>query len=240
MLFQILDIERILQVFIVQGLIMIFFLYISYLIVKRGKKRLNIIFSIAYLCIALGLLINIIYAIVLYEPITTVLAYVTHYFLAIGPVFLLLFNLIVLKSEKIVSKPIQNIMILVYGIIFTSIFFFIPFNGITINSLTNWRSVWTLEFYIYFLTIITLLTTIPNFYSSFRVYFSFENPELEKKWRFFLIGLVGLYSYMYGAFTANYINIPTFRLVMGILGLSIAVFLYLMYYGVGRQLEEEA
>lgn len=238
MLLQILDIERILQVFIVQGLILGFFIYISYRIIMRGKKRLNFIFSLAYISIALGLFINIIYAIILYEPATTLLAYCTHYCLGIGPVFLLLFNLIVLKSEKIVTKKIQLILILVYGIIFASIFLFIPFNGITINEVTRWRSVWTIEFYIYFLFIITILTTIPNCYTSFKIYFSFENTELQKKWQYFLIGLFGLYGYMYGAFTANYLNIPLFRLIMGVLGLSIAFFLYLMYYGVGRQLEE--
>ncbi|MBD3194925.1 MAG: hypothetical protein GF317_07725 [Candidatus Lokiarchaeota archaeon] len=239
MLYQALDLERIIQVFVVQGFIILFFIYIAFSILRRGKKRLNLIFSFSYISIALALFINIIYALILYEPFTTAMAYITHFFLGLGPVFLLIFNIIVLKSEKVIGQRNQLLLVIGYSLVLAFMFLFIPFNGITINAATDWKSVWTLEFYIFFLTILTICTTIPNFYTSIIVYLSFQSTELKKKWRYFLIGLVGLYFYMYGAFTANYLDIPTFRVVMSFIALTDVIFLYLMYYGVGKQLDEK-
>ena len=39
------DVVRILQVYLIQGLVFLFFVYLSILILKRDKKRLNRIFS---------------------------------------------------------------------------------------------------------------------------------------------------------------------------------------------------
>ncbi len=44
---------------------------------------------------------------------------------------------------------------------------------------------------------------------------------------------------MYGIFISNFLNDPTFRLIMGAIGLLLAIAGgYLMYNGVGRQLEK--
>ena len=44
---------------------------------------------------------------------------------------------------------------------------------------------------------------------------------------------------MYGIFVSNFLNDPTFRLGMGAIGIILAVVGgYLMYTGVGRQLEQ--
>ena len=68
---------------------------------------------------------------------------------------------------------------------------------------------------------------------------NFEDVDLKKKWRLFILGLIALIIFMYGIFISNTLNIQIFRNVMGIIGIILAlVGGYLMYSGVGRQLKK--
>ena len=61
---------------------------------------------------------------------------------------------------------------------------------------------------------------------------------LKKKWKFFTFGLCAIYVFMYSVFISNTLNIPTIRTGIGILSLILIITGgYLMYIGVGRQLE---
>ena len=62
MVFFQLDTTRIIQVYVVQGIIAVFFLYLAYKILKRDTKRLNLIFRLGFISAGIGLLINFIYA----------------------------------------------------------------------------------------------------------------------------------------------------------------------------------
>ena len=46
-----------------------------------------------------------------------------------------------------------------------------------------------------------------------------------------------LFVYMYGAFTVNYFNDDTARLVFSIYGISVILWAYMVYYGIIRQLK---
>ena len=57
------DIARFLQIYIIQGFFALFFLYMAFVVLRRGKKRTNLYLSSFYLSSFVGGIINIIYAI---------------------------------------------------------------------------------------------------------------------------------------------------------------------------------
>ena len=86
-----------------------------------------------------------------------------------------------------------------------------------------------------------LFLLIPILYLSFRIYNKFEDEQLKQKWKYFIFGFCALIVFMYGIFISNFlasydINVRT---VMGIIGIISGISGgYLMYIGVGRQLEK--
>lgn len=238
-----LSVTRIITVYVVQGLLFFFFLFLAFKILKRDRKRLNIIFSGFYLSAAIGLLVNFIYAPLedpAFETAVLILNYFTNFGTFYAPVFLIVFNLILLKSEKIINTTKQVLVLIIYGIaMFSMIFFiFVPGFGVTLNASTLWTPVWSTPFFIYLL-IIETLAVVPLLYLSIQIYSKFEDINLKKKWRLFLFGLGALIIFMYGIFVSNWLNVQNFRLIMGIIGLILAIVGgYLMYSGVGRQIQK--
>lgn len=238
-----LSLTRIITVYLVQGLLFAFFLLLAIKILKRDRKRLNVIFSGFYLSAAIGLFVNFIYAPLedtAFETIVLILNFITNFGTFYSPIFLVVFNLILLKSEKVITTTKQVVVLIIYGIaMFCMIFFiFVPGFGVTLNASTKWTPVWSMPFFIYLL-IIETLAVVPLVYFSIQIYSKFEDVNLKKKWRLFIYGFCALIIFMYGIFISNWLNIPDFRLIMGIIGLILAIAGgYLIYSGVGRQIEK--
>jgi hypothetical protein len=238
-----LDFIRIIQVYIAQGFIGIFFLFLAYKILKRGAHRLNKIFSLFYITSTSGLLINFIYAplsIEGLELIVLILNFLTNYIVAFSTIFLVFFELILLKSEKVITKEKQIYIIVGYAVILAglAIFLFFPNMGVKIDSTTEWKPVWHAPFYLYMMGVLTLFTFIPVVYFGWQIYTDFEDLTLKQKWRYYMLGIVFLFGFVYGTFTANFLNIPLFRTIWAITSLFLTIIGgYLLYYGVGRQIE---
>ena len=234
-----LDLTRIIQVYVVQGVICVFFLFLAYKILKRGRQRLNLILSGSYMTMAIGLIINFIYAPITnpqLELIVLILYYMTLFFLFLYPAFLLCFILILLKSEKIITTTKQIIIILVYAVILFCMVF-IP-NGVVINASTDWRPVWSWLLFIYVMGVVTL-GFVPSFYFSIKIYKEFEEEQIKKKWRYFIMGLIGLYIFAFGSLFANALNIQTFRTIWSIISLILVIISPIsIYMGVGKQIGE--
>ncbi|GAJ23151.1 unnamed protein product, partial [marine sediment metagenome] len=137
----------------------------------------------------------------------------------------------------ITSKKQLTILIL-YGIAMFSMigFLFYPGFGVTFN--VNWSPIWSVPFFLYVVAIETI-GVLPALYLSFQIYKKFEDELIKKKWKFFIFGLCSIIIFMYGIFISNTLDIPTFRTIIGLVGLILAlVGAYMMYYGVGRQIEK--
>ncbi len=244
------SLTRALTVYVAQGFICFFFIFLAYKILKRDRKRLNLIFSGFYLSAAIGLLMNFIYAPLdplEFEPAILFLNFITNFGIFYSSIFLVVFDLILLKSEKVITPIKQLVILIVYGIAMFCMIFFIYVEGIAFDGssrlgveldLDSWSPIWNLPFFLYLL----IIESIPTgffFYFSFQIYKKFEDEQLRKKWKFFIFGATALIIFMYGIFVSNFLNDPTFRLVMGAIGLILAIAGgYLMYNGVGRQLEK--
>ena len=241
MVFFQLTIGRIITVYIAQGVIVFFFLYIALRILLRDRKRLNVIFAGLYISPVIGVLLNFIYAPLTDEAIVLAMNFLTNFTSIYAPIFIVVFDLILLKSEKIISTGKQLAILIGYGVavLCMGIFLLFPGYGVTINLGTNWTPVWSFPFFIYVVVVLTSFATIPAFYFSIKIYQKFEDASLKKKWRFFIYGYIALMTFMYAIFISNTLNNTTFRLIAGVAGLILALLGgFLMYYGVGRQIEK--
>jgi hypothetical protein len=115
--------------------------------------------------------------------------------------------------------------------------FFVDF--IKIDAQTGWKPVYYAPFYIYFMAVQIIMSQVPTLYLSFQIHKRFEDPKLKKKWKYFIFGIIELVAFMDILFTANFLNDPTFRTIVGVLGLIFSISGgYLLYFGVGRQIEK--
>jgi len=231
---------RFFTIYVAQGFMCLFFLFLAFKILRRDRKRLNVIFSGFYISSAIGLIINFIYAPLTDESVVLMLNFLTNFFIFYSPIFIVVFELILLKSEKVISTSKQLIILIIYGIaMFCMILFlFTPDFGVTLNAGTDWSPVWSVPFFLY-VVVIETIGILPALYLSFQIYKKFEDEILKKKWKFFIFGFCALAIFMYGIFISNTLNIPTFRTIIGVVGLMLALLgASLMYYGVGRQIEK--
>lgn len=231
--FQHIDLARFIQIFLVQGLVGFFFLYLAYRILKREAKGLSLILSCFYLSTTIGVVINIIYAFIYVEAIVLTLHFITYFFLCLSLIFLLLFVTVLMKSEKVMTKKKQIFTLIIFSMALLVLLAF-P-NGITINEMTKWKPEWSWPFLIYSLIICTSVI-VPTIYYSIKLYLKFEHQELKKKWKYFLIGMFSYYFLYYGTSISNALANDTFRFIWSILSLPSLISLYFVYYGVVKQL----
>ncbi|MFX1311800.1 MAG: hypothetical protein ACFFHD_04185 [Promethearchaeota archaeon] len=234
---------RFLTVYVAQGFICIWFAYLAYRILKRDRKRINFIFAGFYLSAVVGLFFNFIYAPLTNENIVRVLNYLTNFGIFYSPIFLVVFELILLKSEKFINTFKQLLILIGFGFFMFSMIFFVLTDdwGVKLNADTEWSPEWSLAFFLYLIIGESLFAIVPLLYLSIKIYNKFEDEQLKRKWKYFIFGFCALSIFMYGIFLSNFLasydlNI---RLVMGVIGLLCAFSGgYLMYSGVGRQLEK--
>jgi len=234
-----LDPTRFIQVYIAQGFVMVVFAFIAYKILKRDTKRLNVIFSMIYIANVIGTIANFIYAPLSNVAVVTILNFVTNFCAVFGLIFLVIFELIVLKSEKVITVGKQWIILILYGIASFGMFFFllIPGAGVDLNPSTEWKPVWNLPIYIYAMIVLTI-AVVPSIYLSIKISNQFEDKKLKRKWNFFILGMIFLYFFPYAIFTSNFLNISSIRTIIGLICLVLAILGgYFIYYGVGRQIE---
>ena len=232
---------RVITIYVAQMLVCLSFAYLAYRILKRDRKRLNIIFAGFYLSGVIGNIFNFIYGPIPNEGVVLVLNYLTNFGLFYAPIFLVVFELMLLKSEKVINTMKQLLILIGYGVLMFCMIFFVitPGWGVTLNASTNWSPVWELPFFLYLICIESIFAVGPVLYLSFRVYNKFEDEQLKTKWKQFIYGFCALIFFVYAIFISNYLNISIVRTIAVGIGIVCAIVGgYLMYNGVGRQLEK--
>lgn len=227
-----LDTARFINVYIGQGLVFAYFIFLTIKILQRDKKKLNLILSGYYIFIAVGLIINFIYAPLSNPEIIKILNSLTNFFVFFGMIFLFLYNLILYRAPKSIRPFYLLIIIIIYGILLSFIFF-IP-GGVQIDPSTNWKPVWSVLFFVYLIIVVSSVCIIPSLLLSVLLYKRFQNENIKKRWRCFILGISGVYFIMYCTMISNTLNDPNFRFISAIISISMFLWGYLMYYGVGR------
>ncbi len=225
---------RFISVFIMQIVVSIIFLFLSYRIISRNMNRIALTASFFYIFISIGLIINLFYYNLTVNPLVYILHFMAVYMVFYGAIFLVLFTLIWLKSEKIITLRKELIIIIIYGFVLFVILL-IP-GGITINESTNWRPKWSWPLLIALYLFFTFSISIPFFYISVRLFKSIQTKLLRRKLKFYTIGSCGFIIMAYGLILSNtWIN-PIFRVAWSFISLSGMLFSFLIYSGIARQL----
>ena len=193
-----LNITRFLTVYIAQGLMFGIFAFLAYKILKRDKKQLNDIFAGFYISVAIGLFINFIYAPLTDVNIVLMLNFLTNFFAFYSPIFILVFELILLKSEDSITLSKQLSILIGYGIMMfcMMIFLFVEDWGVEIGP-PEWTPHWMIPFFIYVVIVASVVIVGPSLYIFYKIYKKFSDDVLKKKWKFFTFSLCAIYSFMF-------------------------------------------
>jgi hypothetical protein len=240
MIFQSNDFLRLIMIYGIQLTVggIVFFI-IAALVLKRSTKRLNQIFSMFFISIALSTLFNVIYASLRIALVVKILHLITTFFFCWAMVYLLLFNLMLLKSTILINKNIQIFSILFWTLILIGLVVIGFAGGVTIDETTNWRPIWDRTFFIYEVTTSFFLMFVPTVYFSIRIYGNFEDDDLKNRWKYFLVGIFFYYFIWAGISTVNLLANELIRTIWAFLLLISFLAIYILYYGVAKQLEDK-
>jgi len=229
---------RIIFIFGLQPIVIIFFLYIAYLILKRKITQATKSLLLFYILTATGFFFNIIVVLISLteiEWISTFAYSLVSFFLLFPQIYLVLFILKLLNNPIDFNKKKQRIYLILFSIL-SFLIVIIP-GGITVNESTNWGPSYSW----------VLLITIYIFYSSFivipivvnliKLLKTFEDKLLRRRLLLFYYGTIGVIVGIYGAALYNTWDEPTFKVVWSFIQLIlIPTTSLLIYYGVGKNL----
>lgn len=193
--------ERIILVYVSQLLFSIIFLYTAYKILKRNRNRLTLTLSGFYITISIGFILNAVYLPFETNPLAIILVLLASFFILLGPIFLVLFNINILETEK--TKISQKTYIYIVSYIIILVLCLLLPEGITINETTEWRPVFSWIFLIIIYIFISLFILLPLFFLSIKLFTSFQDKNLKNKLKFFFFGIFGLALTLYGLVLYN-------------------------------------
>ncbi len=234
---------RFVQIFVVQLGLGLFFLYLGVKIIKRDKKKLNVLIFMFYLFIFISMLLNVIYATMSsmsddYETAVNYLHFWTLFFSFMSFPFLLVFNLILYKSEKVFDLKKQLVVFLVLLAANISAIALVP-DHLTMNTSTDWYPKYDS---VYFLVQIFLLSAavIPMIYYAVKVMQKFKSPDVKQKFKSYVLGITTQTVAGYGILISNFIFNDTFRNIWTFVSLALVITTCItVYRGLAKQLSKK-
>ncbi|MHA1584459.1 MAG: hypothetical protein ACTSVU_08780 [Promethearchaeota archaeon] len=218
------------QTFLVNGSIMLLFLFFGFKILTRHFTRKTVTLSFVFIIPAIGLLINILYRIFNNSEFNIIGNIITIVMTCFGLGFLYSFDMMLSKSEKTYTLFKQIMTHLLYLVLLCGLFF-IP-NGVTWDYTNNIRGVpvWSVYFCIYGLTFSQLMVFL-ILYFGLKLYSQMggKKSKYSKKFINTIIGIILLDIVIVGNFIFNTLNEPLGRTILLILSVCIipsAIFLY--------------
>ncbi|MHA2339626.1 MAG: hypothetical protein ACXACX_20155 [Candidatus Hodarchaeales archaeon] len=193
------DPMRVITIYLAQMLVCLWDAYLAYCILKRDRKRLNFIFAGFYLFGVIGNIFNFIYGPIPIVEVVLILNFLTNFFLYFSPIFFVVFELMLLKSEKYINTKKQLLILIGYGILMFCMIFFVitPDWGVYINP--KWQPVWSLPIFLYVIIGESIFAVGPVLYLSYRAY---ECQNRSNEYRNYL-------CYCWGIFNVYWCNAST-------------------------------
>ncbi|TFF88920.1 MAG: hypothetical protein EU549_02135 [Promethearchaeota archaeon] len=137
------------------------------------------------------------------------------------------------SSKTSLKWDISILLLYAIGII---ILFFIP-GGIRINESTQWLPLYNWIFSSLLYVLFTLFITIPFSYYAIKILINFKEKSLRKKYKYFIIGSIGLFMALYGLVLYNTWQASIFRTIWSFIVFLIVIpSALLIYYGIGKDL----
>jgi len=247
MMLQNIDMIRILSVLIPMPFISVVFLYLAYKILTRSRSRISLTLSFFYVLLGFSTLTNIAFLLLIPTELD-ILLYILYFFIAFvtifGFIFILIFIHNLLNIESIYSFKKYLFFIILYGLccfLLLGMFFLgigiDPELRINISNETSWKPVYSWEFLIVVYIFFSLSITIPYLIYSIKLYKKFEDKNLKKRLRFFILGIFGMTIMFYGVVLFNTWQNDLFKALWSILVIFIMIpSAYSIYYGIGQNL----
>ncbi|MHA1274277.1 MAG: hypothetical protein ACTSQP_16425 [Promethearchaeota archaeon] len=142
--------------------------------------------------------------------------------------FMLNFNLILLKTNKVFKLKKQIELGLSYLIIFLIIFLT---GDIKIDESTDWKPQWSFSFTITLFLTFTIMLAIPILITLFKIYSYLSINELKKKINLLSIGILGYFISYYAILIYNSTGNLVVRLIWLITSPSMILFSFIIYKG---------
>ena len=219
-----------LTLWIVYSVMIALFIYLGVSILKRGRKRrINQVFFAFLITTAIGLVFNMSYR-AINDPAYNIIGnMITIFLVDVSLIFLLLFHLIIWKSDKIITDSIK-IWVIIFWTVLCSLLFII--DGVTFN--TENKPVWSTNFFTHGIIInISILGLI--IYVNTQVYRRFETQDLKKKYLNTIISTTMFFWLAIGNYLANFLDNPIFREVFTYSALIAIPASIMFYMGLKRE-----
>ena len=231
-----LELLRFIIVFILQGSLIIVFIWLALRILMRKRDRTKLALALFYVFIIIGLFFNILFLSVAStgNDILIIITYIlTSYFIFFPFIYIVIFLNTLLKLEDEFTLKKIILIVLLYGIC-TGLLYLIP-DGITFTA--QWTPIFNPVFGIMVAIFFTLSITLPTIIYSYRLYKIFKAPNLRKKLRIFLIGVILIYFAIYGALFFNTITITSIKSIYALIAITVELIAGILFYiGFGRDL----
>ena len=230
--------SRIFFIFGIHPILIIFFLYVAYLILKRNRNQITLTLSVFYILTAIGFTLNIIFILLILvhvEFILSIVYFLATFLILFSPIFLVIFILHLLHSVPSLSRKKQMFIICPYGIL--SFLVLLWPGGIIINVHTNWIPIYSWQFLIVIYIFFTCLIFVPTIVNLIKMYKLFKDKDLKKKLRYFSLGIFGALISLYGLILYNTWDDPLYKLIWATISLFLVpISGFLIYYGIGHNL----
>ncbi|UYP46702.1 hypothetical protein NEF87_002987 [Candidatus Lokiarchaeum ossiferum] len=242
----------ILQTFLINGSIMMMFLFWGYKIIARKRTRISLTLAGVFIIPAIGLFINILYRGFDNLQFNIIGNILTISLTIIGILQLFFFNQILFKSQKAftLSKQFQYIglfLVLLLGLFLIGIFGGVQWqydSGLNdIGYSTRLQDpldvgvpVWSLAFCIYGL-VISQSIAIAVIFSGFRLFKQMggKSSKYSRKFIYSIIGILLMDLIVIGNFIFNTLNNPTGRTILLIVSITIIPAGFLLYAGLKEE-----
>ncbi|MFX1496348.1 MAG: hypothetical protein ACFFBH_02370 [Promethearchaeota archaeon] len=196
---------------------------------------MNLTLSLFYFLPATGFLLSLIFLLLS----TSIIGYILYYFSAFctlsGFIFLIIFMLNLTNIKPYHSSKRQIIIILIY-ISIGLIILFLP-GGITISESTDWSPIFSFPFFITMYIFFSSAIFVPSLILSLKLYKSFADKKLRKRFLYFFVGIIGMFIAFYGLILFNTWYNVIFRTIWAFLVFFIVVPSGIfIYYGIIHKL----
>ena len=220
---------------LIQTFISALFFFLAYKVLKRNFNRITLTLSFFYILPGFSFILNIIFLPLSNTLIGFIIYFIALFLLLFAFIFLEIFILNLINIDLNLTLKKQVIIILFYGI---AIFLLLNIpGGIRLNEGTNWIPVFSWYFFIAICIFFTSVIYLPIIIFSIKLFYTFEDKKLRRKFKYFIIGMIGMFVVLIGAALYNTWNDPTFKLFWSILiNVILIPSIYLIYYGIGKNL----
>lgn len=231
------ELSRFITIYLIETSITIVLTFVAYRVLKRNpKSKFNQFFTFFVLSIVCSLLLNILYAGITepsFEVFVSFLNLISYYFIYLSAGFMLLSFFLLAYPEKMMKVKNQVSFITIYGLLAMGIFF-IPNGALVPISADGIQSspIYSLNLLIFSLVFFTLALCI-SLAISFKLYKTFQDSLLRKKFKAFIIGIMILYYNPISIAIGNYITDPFWGMFLSLSMLFTFPGIYLIYKVLG-------